>query len=98
MPIFLRISSNSAAEVVAILRPLIQISPALGCSRPTRLRRSLLRPSTGRQPFQAAHRGDGDAEHHALYQAGCDVPQKQRLDRSPNVAHKTEIGLSNAEE
>src|SRR5260370_16587965 len=44
IPIFLRISSISAAEVFARSRPLIHISPALGFSSPTRVRRSVLFP------------------------------------------------------
>src|ERR1700691_4284819 len=44
MPIFLRISSNSAREIAAMSWPFIQICPALGFSRPTNVRSSVLLP------------------------------------------------------
>src|SRR5712671_3894030 len=44
MPIFLRISSSSALEVFARSWPFIHTCPALGFSKPTRVRSSVLFP------------------------------------------------------
>src|SRR5882762_3295131 len=44
MPIFFRISSISRDEIAAIFFPLSQISPELGLSMPTSVRRSVLLP------------------------------------------------------
>src|ERR1700680_646281 len=44
MPILRRNSSHSSGESEAIFLPQMRISPLLGCSRPTRVRRRVLLP------------------------------------------------------
>src|SRR5260370_649940 len=58
----------------------------------------LLRACASRQPLKTTDGGDGDAKHHALHQSRRDIPQKQGVDRSLDVAQTSEIRLRDAEQ
>src|ERR1700676_1627228 len=58
----------------------------------------LLGAAAGVQAFLATHGGDGSAEHDALDEAGGDIAKEERVERSVNVAAKSEIRLGDAKE
>jgi hypothetical protein len=56
----------------------------------------LLGASAGSEPLETPNGRDRDSKHNALHQPRSDISQEQRVDRSPDVAHKSEICFGDA--